>query len=250
MKIVKPIVFFDLETTGTQISESRIVQIAAMKLFPNGDIDLKESLINPGMSIPAEATAIHGKTDEMVKDAPLFMVISKSLLEWLRDCDIGGYNSDNFDIPMLIEEFKRCKLSFPDWDCTFVDVLKNERRLNSHRLGETYKRYTGKELDGAHDAMIDVKATVEILQYQMKANPEMTMAEIDELCQGDKKRFDYAGKMYVNENGEVCWSFGKHVGQPVRTVRHYAQWFLDSDFPQQSKDKLRQAMKDGKSNNV
>lgn len=156
MNIERPIVFFDLETTGTDIAKDRIVQIGAIKIAPNGDKEVKNVLVNPTIPIPEGASAVHGIYDKDVQDKPLFKQIAKSMLQWLQACDLAGYNSDNFDIPLLAEEFARVGIEFPEQDCVYIDIIKIERLINSHKLGETYQRYTGKELTDAHDALADV----------------------------------------------------------------------------------------------
>ena len=241
MKLEKPIVFFDLETTGVSVGTDKIVQIACVKVNTDLSKEEKKMLINPQIPIPASATEVHGITDEMVKDAPLFKQIAKGLNEFMAGCDLGGYNSDNFDIPLLIEEFKRAGLDFPTWELNFLDVLKYERLLNPQKLEAVYKRYTGKDLDGAHDALNDVRATIEILEFQT-AGKELSTKEIDEFCQEDKKRFDYAGKMYVKDE-IVLWSFGKNMNKPVLDDLGYVEWVLNQDFPTQTKEKIKQLLK-------
>lgn len=239
MKINRPIVFFDLETTGISTTKDRIVQIACVKIDLDGNKEEKKLLINPLIPIPKEATDVHGISDEMVKDAPLFKNISKALYFFFKDCDIAGYNSDNFDVPLLTEEFARVGINFLDWEYNLVDVLKHERLLHSNKLADVYKRYTGKDLDGAHDALNDVRATVEILFHQIEGKPEITPEEIDALCQGENKRFDIAGKAYYDKEGIVRWSFGKNINQPVLQDYQYLNWVLNNDFPSESKNKLR-----------
>lgn len=246
MKLNRPIVFFDLETTGVNVTKDRIVQIAIHKIDLNGEQTSKKLLVNPGIPIPAGATEIHGITNEMVAGSPTFKQISKSLAEQLYGCDLAGFNSDVFDIPLLIEEFNRVGIEFPDPEVniSFVDVLKIERRVNSHTLSETYKRYTGKDLDGAHDAMVDVMGTAEILMEQLeKFDKSMTAEELDVFCQGDRKRVDYAGKLY-EDDGEVYWSFGKHKDCLVKNERQYADWVLRSDFPEDTKKRIRTILND------
>lgn len=239
MKINRPIVFFDLETTGVSTTKDRIVQIACVKIDLDGNKEEKKLLINPLIPIPKEATDVHGISDEMVKDAPLFKNISKALYFFFKDCDIAGYNSDNFDVPLLTEEFARVGINFLDWEYNLVDVLKHERLLHSNKLADVYKRYTGQDLDGAHDALNDVRATVEILFYQIEGKPEITPEEIDSICQGEKKRFDVAGKAYIDKDGIVRWSFGKNISQPVLQDLKYLDWVLNNDFPSESKIKLK-----------
>lgn len=250
IKLLKPIVFFDLETTGTSISTDRICQIGITKVFPDGTSESKSFYVNPQMPIPKEATNVHGITDEMVKDAPTFARISKALKEKLADSDIGGYNSDNFDIPLLSQEFSRCEIDFPDEGTNTIDVYKVEKIVNSHKLGETYKRYTGTELENSHDASVDTEATRIVFEHQMKRLIEVlgenienfdgnvTTELIDIFCQGDEKRFDFAGKTY-EKDGVVYWSFGKCMNKPVLDDRGYLNWVLSNDFPIETKRKLK-----------
>ena len=241
MNITRPIVFFDLETTGLDLSTDRAVSIATLKIDMDGNTEEKKILINPEMEIPKEASEIHGITNEMVAEAPTFKQISKSLFSYFENCDIAGFNSDYYDVPLLMKEFNRCGIEFPTWELNLVDVLKFERMLNSNKLGEVYLRYTGKELEGAHDAMNDIKATFEILMCQLEKHGknDLTPQEIDLMCQGERKRFDLSGKTYLNANGEVCWSIGKNANNPVTKDTAYLNWVLKSDFPEETKAKLR-----------
>jgi DNA polymerase-3 subunit epsilon len=245
MNITKPIVFFDLETTGLDLGKDRAVSIATLKIDLEGKTTEKKILINPEMPIPKEASDIHGITDEMVADAPTFRQISKSLFSHFENCDIAGYNSDYYDVPLLMKEFSRCGINFPTWELNLVDVLKFERMLNSNKLEEVYYRYTGKALEGAHDALNDIRATFEILmcQLQKHGKDNLTPQEIDLLCQGERKRFDLSGKTYLNANGEVCWSIGKNANNPVTKDTAYLNWVLSSDFPDETKAKLRTLLK-------
>lgn len=245
MKITKPIIFFDLETTGLDLSKDKVVSIATLKIDLDGETEEKKILINPQMPIPKEASDIHGITDDMVADAPTFKQISKSLFSYFENCDVAGYNSDYYDFPLLMKEFSRCGIEFPTWEINLIDVLKFERVLNSNKLEEVYKRYTGKVLEGAHDALNDIRATFEVLmcQLQKHGKEDLTPQEIDLLCQGERKRFDLSGKTYLNTNGEVYWAIGKNANQPVTKDTAYLNWVLNSDFPEETKAKLRTLLK-------
>jgi DNA polymerase-3 subunit epsilon len=245
MNITRPIVFFDLETTGLDLSKDRAVSIATLKIDLEGKTEEKKILINPEIAIPKEASDIHGITDEMVADAPTFKQISKSLFTYFENCDIAGFNSDYYDVPLLMKEFSRCGIEFPAWELNLIDVLKFERMLNSNKLEEVYLRYTGKALEGAHDALNDIRATFEILmcQLQKHGKEDLTPQEIDLMCQGERKRFDLSGKTYLNANGEVCWSIGKNANNPVTKDTAYLNWVLSSDFPEETKAKLRTLLK-------
>ncbi len=243
MQLTKPIIFFDLETTGVNTASDRILQIGAIKIQPDGSREAKNLLINPGIPIPAAATAVHGISDEDVKDKPRFRQIAKSFAEWLSGCDLAGYNSDNFDVPMLVVEFARVGVEFPEEGTRFIDVLKIERNVNSHRLEETFRRYTGEKLEGAHDALADVRATATVFQLQLSRNPNLpnSIPDLEELCQGENGRVDFAGKLYEKE-GQVCWSFGKHKHQLVTATRDYANWVLGGDFPSETKKHIRRIL--------
>lgn len=236
IKLTKPLIFFDLETTGADVTTARIVQIAAIKLLPDGSKVKRKTLINPGVKIPAEATEIHGITDEMVANAPTFASIAPKLFSFFSEGDLAGYNSNEYDIPVLQEEFVRCGLDFPAHGVSFLDVLKVERIINDQKLVSVYKRYTGKDLEGAHDAMADIEATLEVFTCQVMARPEIgeSVSEIDSFCQGEKKRVDVAGKIY-QKDGEFYWSFGKLKDRPVTSDFGYIQWFMKQDFPRDSK---------------
>lgn len=242
MKFKKPIAFLDLETTGVDILKDRIVQIAVIKINVDGTTDEKQMLINPSISIPLGASEVHGITDEMVVDSPKFSQIAVSLNLFLDGCDLGGYNSNYFDVPLLIEEFKRCGIDFSLENRNFVDVFNIERQLNKRNLSSVYKRYTGKDLDGAHDAMIDVRATIEILEKQIEINNlEIDSEKLDLLSQGDVKRVDLAGKL-CEIDGEICWAFGKHYQKPIKNDISYVNWFLTQQVPSETEKIIRKTL--------
>lgn len=246
----KPLIFFDLETTGVNVATDKIVQIAVTKIHIDGSRESKEMIINPGIPIPKEASEVHGITDEMVQGKPTFLQISKSLKEFFEGCDVGGYNSNVFDFPMLMQEFHRCKIEFPDWELNFIDSLVIERIVNSHKLENTFERYTGEKLEDAHNALADTNATERVFFHQLnrlqeifiKEGREMTVEQIDAFCQNDKKRFDYAGKCYVQED-KIYWGFGKNQGKEVLSDRGYLNWVLNADFPIETKNKLKSLLK-------
>lgn len=245
MILTRPIITFDLETTGVSTSESRIVQIAAIKRNIDGTTETKNVLINPTIPIPKEATEVHGITDEIVKDAPAFSRVAVKLKEWFKDCDISGFNSDSYDIPLISAEFDRLGLVFIDWDVNFVDVLSLYRKLYPNKLTDIYKRLFGVDFDNAHDALSDVIATDAVCSEIIKLNFEndVTPKEIDDLIQGARKRFDIAGKIYINENGIHCWSFGKNIDKPITQDIGFANWVLSKDFPIDTKEKIKMLIK-------
>lgn len=252
MLLTRPLVFFDLETTGTNTQLDKIISIAIIKINTDSTREEKSMLLNPGIPIPPSSTKIHGITDEMVQGKRTFKQISKSLNDQLFGCDLAGFNSDSFDLSMMIQEFHRCAIEFPNWDPSLVDCYKIEKKINSHKLDATYKRYTGQELEGAHDAMVDTKATETVLGNQIEkidrvldviSKDKVTPKFLDSFCQGDKKRFDYAGRCYIDGNdGIIKWSFGKNINEPVLKDRGYLNWVLNSDFPIQTKKKLKELL--------
>lgn len=226
--------YLDVESTGLSITKDRIIQIGCIK-----DGIPKKVLINPTIPIPKEATAIHRITDEMVKDAPTFKEYSVSLLKYLQGNDIAGYNSDNFDIPLLMEEFARAGL---EWDLSNIkttDVYLNEIKINRRDLASVYKRMTGKTLDDAHDALSDARATMEIHEAQMK------LPDIEEILNDEDEiqYMDFTRKIYLNEQGVPTWSFGKNKDKDIRKDRNYINWVLRSDFTKQVKDIIREWVK-------
>lgn len=242
-KLEKPLIIFDLETTGVNVVKDRIVQIALLKISPDGHQEEKKTLINPMIPIPKEASEVHGILDEHVKDAPKFRQISKSLFEFMQGSDISGYNSDNFDVPLLIEEFFRCGIDFPSDDETnFIDFFQSERVIYSRKLTEAYKRYTGKELEDAHDAMADVYGTFEVMKGQLSKVGINSLTELKNIyLDGDKKSYDFGNKLY-KKDGEVFFNFGKHKDKRVKDFPSYALWMINSDFPRDTKNKLIQIL--------
>lgn len=243
MKLTRPIIFFDLETTGLNPIKDHIVQIGAIKLNPDGTREEKNVLINPQVPIPKETSDIHGITDDMVKDKPTFKQLSKAMLKWFSGCDISGYNTDRFDIPFLCESFLRHGLTWDLSSVNLVDVLKVERMVNAHKLEATYQRYFGKPMEGnAHDALDDTRATLEVFLKQCEVHELSDIPKIDNELQGDKKRVDLAGYIVKSNDIEV-WNFGKHTGKDVRENPNYCDWFLRGDFPTQSKDCLNKILR-------
>lgn len=235
----KPRIVFDLETTGVDVVKDRIVQIAVRKINIDGTEETKSVLINPTIPIPKAASDVHGILDADIKNAPTFSQIATSMLKYFNGSDLIGFNSDQFDIPLLSEEFNRCGLFFPQEGTEYLDVMKIERMVNSHKLTDTYKRYIGEELDGAHDAMNDVNGTWEVLKKQIEIyNLPNNISEITEKYNNGKIPVDVAGKIYQEDN-KYYWSFGKNKGNHVTEDIGYCNWVLKSDFPSESKSKLK-----------
>jgi len=245
MKINRSIIFFDLETTGTDTGKDRIVQISIKKLNTDHTQQITTFLINPEIPIPPGATEVHKITDEMVKDAKPFRNYARAIYKFMYGCDLSGFNSNKFDIPLLMEEMERAGQIFLDWDYNFVDVFLLHCILNPRTLSDLFKEYTGREMQNAHDAQGDVEATEIILAHILEKHfkEDTTPQELDEFCQGEKKRFDIAGKMYVNEAAEIIWNAGKYAGTLVKdTPKNYVDWALSDDkfLPSESKRKLKE----------
>jgi DNA polymerase-3 subunit epsilon len=247
MKLTRPIVFFDLETTGTDIKKDRIVQIAAIKYNPDENISNEPTLkrvlyINPKINIPDAAKNVHGISNEDVADKKTFKEVAEEIYDFFNGCDLGGYNCENFDIPLLSEEFSRCGIDFPNWEYSILDVYKLERKLKPMSLSKVYERYTGNALENSHDALADINATVSILEHQLNQSNFENTAQIDDYCQGEKKRFDISNKFFINKEGIVCWNFGKYFGQNVFTDQGYLDWFMKQDMPSSTRLMLENIM--------
>ena len=244
LNLIRPIIFFDLETTGTSVTADRIVEISLIKVFPDGHTEEKTRRINPERHIPEESTAIHHITDDEVMDAPTFRQIAKSLHELFEDSDIAGFNSNKFDVPLLIEEFGRAGLSFDVSGRNFVDVQGIFHKMEQRTLVAAYRFYCGKELNDAHSASADTRATYEVLLSQLDRYPELKndVSALAEFSSGGRN-VDLAGRMVYDDNHEPIFNFGKNKGRKVKDiVRHepgFIQWIMQGDFPKETKDQLR-----------
>ncbi len=253
LKLRNPLIFFDLETTGISISMDRIVEISYLKIYPNGDEESKTLKVNPTIPIPKEATEIHGITDEDVKDSPTFAGIARTISKELEGCDMAGYNSNNFDIPLLAEEFIRAEVDIDLKKRKFVDVQVIFHKKEQRTLSAAYKFYCDKILRDAHSAEADTRATYEILKAQQEMyshlpNEEEKLAEYS----SHNKNVDFAGRIVYNAKGEEVFNFGKYKGQKVEDVFSndpaYYSWMINNDFPLYTKKiltsiKLRGAFK-------
>ena len=219
LNLKNPIVFFDLETTGINIVKDRIVEISFVKVHPNGKEETKTRRINPEMPIPPESTAIHGITDEDVKDCPTFKEIAKSLAAQIEGCDLAGYNSNRFDIPLLAEEFLRAGVDIDLNKRKFVDVQTIFHKMEQRTLSAAYKFYCDKSLENAHTAEADTMATYEILKAQLDRYSDL-QNDIDFLSKYSSftSNVDFAGRMVYNEDGKEVINFGKYKGKLVEEV--------------------------------
>ncbi|MBF1314667.1 MAG: 3'-5' exonuclease, partial [Porphyromonadaceae bacterium] len=220
LNLQRPIVFFDLETTGVQITRDRIVEISILKISPDGERETKTRRINPEMPIPAEASAVHGITDADVADCPTFAQVARSLYAWLEGCDIAGFNSNRFDVPMLVEEFLRAGVAVDFDDRHFVDVQTIFHKMERRTLEAAYKFYCNKTLENAHSAEADTLATFEVLEAQLDRYPNDLKNDIPALAEFSThgRRVDFAGSLAYNDKDEIGINFGKYKGVPVTEV--------------------------------
>jgi DNA polymerase-3 subunit epsilon len=255
LNLTRPICFFDLETTGTNIARDRIVEIAILKVHPNGNKESKSWLVNPEMPIPAEAAAIHGITDEKVASEPTFKELSREISSMIQGCDLAGFNSNRFDIPLLAEELLRVGLDFDMKQTVSVDVQTIFHKMEKRTLQAAYKFYCGKELTDAHSAVADTNATYEVLLSQLDRYPELEN-DVKFLAgfSTHSEFVDFAGFIRKDTDGDPIFSFGKHKGRKVTEVLElepgYFGWILNADFPLYTKKVLTQIRLAGLNNRL
>lgn len=242
LQLTKPLAVIDLETTGVNLGTDRIIEFAVVKILLDGTRIQKRKLINPEIAIPATSTDIHGITDEMVKDAPPFRQVAQELKQMLDGCDLAGYNSNRFDIPLLVEEFLRAGVVFEMKGRRMVDVQNIFHKMEQRTLSAAYRFYCNKTLEGAHGAEVDAAATYEILLAQLERYPELgtTLDSINKTI-GEEVIVDFA-RRFIMENGVEIFNFGKYKGKSVAEVLkaepQYYDWMMKGDFPQNTKQKL------------
>lgn len=243
LNLKNPLIFFDLETTGINISHDRIVEIAYLKVYPNGNEESKLFRINPEMPIPVKSTEIHHITDADVADCPTFRQIAQTIANDFKGCDIAGFNSNNFDVPLLAEEFLRADVDIDFSQRKFIDVQVIFHKMEKRTLEAAYQFYCNAELDGAHSANADTKATYEVLKAQLDRYPSIEN-NVDFLAKFTtyNRNVDYAGRIVYDDNGVEVFNFGKHKGRPVTEVLlnepSYYSWMMDGDFPLYTKKVL------------
>ena len=233
--------FFDLETTGVDVTNDHIVEISLIKVLPSGEEIEKTRRINPGVPIPPEATAVHHITDEDVADAPTFKQIARSLANEMSGCDIAGFNSNKFDIPMLDQEFQRAGIKFDFSKARMIDVQTIFHKKEQRTLVAAYRFYCGKELDGAHSANADTRATYEVLMAQLDKYDDLPndMEELSKFSR-QNRNVDFMGRLIYNDKDEEVVNFGKYKGKLAEEVLQkdpsYYDWIMKGDFPQNTKD--------------
>jgi DNA polymerase-3 subunit epsilon len=242
LQLKKPLAFIDLETTGVNLGIDRIIEIAIVKILTDGTRIVKRKLLNPGMPIPPGSSDIHGITDDMVKDAPTFKQVAHELKQVLDGCDLAGYNSNRFDVPLLVEEFLRAQVDFDMRNRKLLDVQNIFHKMEPRTLGAAYRFYCNKNLDGAHSAEVDASATLEILEAQVGRYPSLG-SSVESILKtiGEDVIVDFA-RRFTMENGVEVFNFGKFKGRPVADVLksepQYYDWMMKGDFPQHTKQKL------------
>lgn len=246
LALKRPIIFFDLETTGTDHAKDRIVELALIKLLPGGGRDIYVRKINPGVPIPAESSAIHGITDEDVKDAPTFKQLAHEIYDWMKHADLGGYNSNKFDIPLLAEEFLRAGINVDFTERNMVDVQQIFFKMEARTLSAAYSFYCGKQMTNAHSAEADITATIEVLEAQLDRYPDL-VNDVSSLHSftGGEELVDYARRL-VMKDGCPVFNFGKYKGKKVEDVftsePQYYDWMMQADFPLHTKQKISEIL--------
>lgn len=251
LNLRNPLIFFDLETTGIDVALDRIVEISYLKIFPNGDEESKTMKVNPTIPIPPKVTAIHGITDEDVRDAPKFSEIAKSLTKVFEGSDFAGYNSNKFDLPLLAEEFLRAGLDVDLKKRKFIDIQVIFHKKEQRTLGAAYKFYCDKNLEDAHTAEADTRATYEVLKAQLDRYADLPN-DVDELSKysSHNRNADFLGRIIYDDEGIEIFNFGKYKGQRVTEVlkkdQGYYAWMMNGQFPLHTKNvltsiKLREA---------
>lgn len=243
LKLKNPIVFIDIESTGLSIADDRIIEICILKVNLDGSEDVKTIRINPEKDISPEATGVHGITNEDLKDCPTFKSVAKTIAKFIEGADIGGYNSNKFDIPLLSEEFLRADIDIDLKKRKFVDVQTIFHKMEKRTLEAAYKFYCEKDMENAHTAEADVRATYDVLKCQLDRYPELEndvvkLAEFSSF----NKNVDFAGRMIYDEQNREVFNFGKHKGKLVEEVLEkdfgFYGWMMQADFPLDTKRTL------------
>ena len=242
LNLRNPLIFFDLETTGVNAAKDKIVEISYIKVYPNGKEESNTIRVNPGRHIPEEATAVHHITDDDVKNCPSFKDVAKELSRVFEGCDIAGFNSNRFDLPLLVEEFLAAGVNIDMTKRKFIDVQTIFHKMEQRTLVAAYKFYCGKNLEDAHSADADTRATYEVLKAQLDRYPSL-QNDVNFLSEfsTQNKNVDFAGRIIYNDKNVEVFNFGKHKGCPVEEVfrtidRGYYDWMMQGDFPQNTKN--------------
>lgn len=231
LQLTRPISAFDTETTGTKIDKDKIVEICIIKVHPDGQTETLALFINPGIPIPAEATKVHHITDEMVKDKPMFKQLASTIADFIEDTDLMGFNSNKFDIPLLMSEFERAGYPFDISKVDFVDVSDIYREFNQRTLVAAVKQYCNRDIENAHSAQADTQATIDLLDALIDTHGDsvpITVKELAAKSNGGKKRLDLAGLFKYRDDGVIIFTKGKNANDPVFKEKSYLKWMIDA----------------------
>ena len=244
LNLKRPIIFFDLETTGLDIAKDRIVELCYIRVEPNGNEEARSMRINPEMHIPEVASSVHGVTDDDVKDCPTFADVAPQLAATFEGCDLAGFNSNRFDLPLLAEEFMKAGVNIDLSHVQAIDVQNIYHKLEKRTLAAAYKFYCGRDLENAHSALADTQATYEVLQAQLDHYPNDLQNDVDFLAEFSRmnRNIDFAGRFVYDESGKELINFGKYKGKAIKDVLSrdpgYYSWIMQGDFTLNTKQVL------------
>lgn len=244
LNLKRPIIFFDLETTGLDIAKDRIVELCYIRVEPNGNEEARSMRINPEMHIPEVASSVHGITDDDVKDCPTFVDVAPQLAATFEGCDLAGFNSNRFDLPLLAEEFMKAGVNIDLSHVQAIDVQNIYHKLEKRTLAAAYKFYCGRDLENAHSALADTQATYEVLQAQLDHYPNDLQNDVDFLAEFSRmnRNIDFAGRFVYDESGKELINFGKYKGKAIKDVLSrdpgYYSWIMQGDFTLNTKQVL------------
>lgn len=244
LNLKRPIIFFDLETTGLDIAKDRIVELCYIRVEPNGNEEARSMRINPEMHIPEVASSVHGITDDDVKDCPTFADVAPQLAATFEGCDLAGFNSNRFDLPLLAEEFMKAGVNIDLSHVQAIDVQNIYHKLEKRTLAAAYKFYCGRDLENAHSALADTQATYEVLQAQLNHYPNDLQNDVDFLAEFSRmnRNIDFAGRFVYDESGKELINFGKYKGKAIKDVLSrdpgYYSWIMQGDFTLNTKQVL------------
>ena len=244
LNLKRPIIFFDLETTGLDIAKDRIVELCYIRVEPNGNEEARSMRINPEMHIPEVASSVHGITDDDVKDCPTFADVAPQLAATFEGCDLAGFNSNRFDLPLLAEEFMKAGVNIDLSHVQAIDVQNIYHKLEKRTLAAAYKFYCGRDLENAHSALADTQATYEVLQAQLDHYPNDLQNDVDFLAEFSRmnRNIDFAGRFVYDESGKELINFGKYKGKAIKDVLSrdpgYYSWIMQVDFTLNTKQVL------------
>ena len=244
LNLKRPIIFFDLETTGLDIAKDRIVELCYIRVEPNGNEEARSMRINPEMHIPEVASSVHGITDDDVKDCPTFADVAPQLAATFEGCDLAGFNSNRFELPLLAEEFMKAGVNIDLSHVQAIDVQNIYHKLEKRTLAAAYKFYCGRDLENAHSALADTQATYEVLQAQLDHYPNDLQNDVDFLTEFSRmnRNIDFAGRFVYDESGKELINFGKYKGKAIKDVLSrdpgYYSWIMQGDFTLNTKQVL------------